>query len=268
MFLKKTILFLVFSFLALHANIAQTTTKQNVIVYYYDGSIFQGKIIAEDSLQIVLIPSTKSDTLHIAKRFIRKMLRGSEELLLYPGGKYHYTAGRFISYASGFNLSEENGSVELELILGKRLSQKVSVGVGIQLSLHAVNDTDNGGNSFTNFNNVDDLSLFNGFVPIFVHGQYYITNKKARLYASANLGYGIASESISDNEHTGGIFFQPAIGFHFASKRFARSYIAIGQTVQHSKGIQFSLDALGNEIRFNYEYLFNRTILKFGAVFK
>ena len=82
------------------------------------------------------------------------------------------------------------------------------------------------------------------------------------------MGYGIASESISDNEHTGGIFFQPAIGFHFASNRFARSYIAIGQTFQQSKGTQFSRDVLGNEIRFNYEYLFNRTILKFGVVMK
>lgn len=264
---KTKLLFVLFSFLGYFSCVAQEHKDQKVIIYYYDGSIFQGKIVAEDSTQIILIPSTKVDTLHVAKAFIHKMFRDADNVILYPGGKYHYTTGKFFSYASGFNLNEGNGSSELEMLLGQRLSQKVSVGIGIQLALHAVNNVNNG-NNFNTPNIGEELSLFNGFIPLFAYGQYYLTNKKARLFVSANLGYGIAAQSISTNEHSGGIYFQPAIGLHFASNRFARSYMAIGQTFQQSKGTQFSRDNLGNEVRFNYEYLFNRTLLKFGAVLK
>ena len=66
----KKIQYYFFSFLVVPVLKAQIETAQKAIVYYYDGSVFQGKIVSEDALQIVLIPSTQVDTLHIAKEFI------------------------------------------------------------------------------------------------------------------------------------------------------------------------------------------------------
>jgi len=192
MLLKKAILFFLLSFLALQSGIAQTTPEQKAVVYYYDGSVFRGKIVAEDSVQIILIPSTVIDTLHIAKAFIHKILKDAENVLLYPGGKYHRTVGKFFSYATGFNFSVENNSAAFEFIFGKRLSPKLSVGIGFAFSSHSLNNVQNA-NNFNNPNNVNDLSLLTGFTPLFAYSRYYFTDKKMRFFASANLGYSLGA---------------------------------------------------------------------------
>jgi len=166
--------------------------------------------------------------------------------LLYPGGKYHRTVGKFFSYATGFNFSVENNSAAFEFIFGKRLSPKLSVGIGFAFSSHSLNNVQNA-NNFNNPNNVNDLSLLTGFTPLFAYSRYYFTDKKMRFFASANLGY--------------------SLGVLFASNKNGRNYIAIGQTFQQTNGMQLVRDALGNDIQFDFQFLFNRTVLKFGVEF-
>lgn len=88
-----------------------------------------------------------------------------------------------------------------------------------------------------------------------------------RFFASANLGYSLASEFLAGSEHSGGIYFEPSIGVLFASNKNGRNYIAIGQTFQQTNGMQLVRDALGNDIQFDFQFLFNRTVLKFGVEF-
>jgi len=252
--IKKMLVLFIFSFLGFQSIRAQITTENKAIIYYFDGSIFVGHIVAEDALQMQLIAVTL-DTININKAYIKRILRNSEHVLLHQGGKYHYTHGNFVSLSLGGSGGDRSSDFELDLILGKRFSKQLSVGIGVGLSHH----------STWNFNG---LWLDNGFVPIFGYGRYYLRHKKARIFAAAKLGYGIASDWNFGNEHAGGIYFQPAIGVHFASRKRTRFIFTIGQTLQHTKGTQFSWDSLGNEVRFNYKYLFNRTMIKIGIEFK
>jgi len=250
---KKILFFLLFSFLGFQSITAQITVESKAIVYYFDGSIFIGRIVEEDALQIKLIAVTK-DTINISKALTKRILRNAENVLLHQGGKFHYAYGTFFSVSFGGGISEHESS-DLELIIGKRLNTKLSVGVGAAMSSHSV----------WNFNG---LWIDNAFVPVFGYGRYYLRDKKARVFAAASLGYGFASDIGFGGNHSGGVFFQPAIGVHFASRKRTRFIITLGQTLQHTKGTQFSWDSLGNEIVFDYKYLFNRTMLKIGIEFK
>jgi len=253
MLTKKILFFLLFSFLGFQYATAQLTVENKAIVYYQDGSVFIGHIVEEDALQMKVVVVTL-DTITINKAFIKRILRNAENVLLHQGGKFHYTDGNFVSASSGGGLSEDE-SVELSLILGKRLNTKWSVGVGVAISNHSI----------WNFNG---LWIDNGFIPVFGYGRYYLRDKKVRVFAAASLGYGIASDLGFGGNHSGGVYFQPAIGLHFASRKRARFIITLGQTLQRTKGTQWRWDSLGNEIVFDYKYLFNRTMLKIGIEFK
>ena len=251
---KKILFFLLFSFLGFQSITAQITTENKAIINYYDGSVFVGYIVQEDAWQIKLVAVTR-DTIHISKEFIKRILRNAENVLLHQGGKFHYRTGTFLSASGGVGLTDDS-SGDFELILGKRINTKLSVGIGGAIANHANWD----------FNG---LWLDNTFLPIFGYGRYYLRDKKARVFAAASLGYGFALDNLNfGGEHTGGVYFQPAIGVHFASRKRARFILTLGQTLQHTKGTQFTWDNLGNEIVFDYRFLFNRTMLKIGIEFK
>lgn len=245
--------FLLLTFCSLPTLVAQLTPDDRAIIYYEDGSIFIGPIIAEDANFLTLVAIT-NDTIHINKGFIKKAFRTDKNILLHPGGKMHYTLGQFVSTSMGWGLSD-NPSFDWDIILGRRLDKKWSVGLGASLSF----------NSVWNFRGI---SMDNHFVPVFAYGRYYLTHNKARLFAFSRLGYGFRSSWFQFGDHTGGLHFQPGIGVHFASRKRVRFIITLSQMLQHTKGNRVDFDFLSNPINIDYNFFYNRTMLKVGMEFR
>ena len=249
----KYYLLLFFSFLSISTVFSQLTTENQAIVYYKDGSVFIGKIVEDNATSIHIMVAT-GDTLHVAKKDIKRIFRSSRDVLIHRRGKMHYTSGIFVSTTMGGGLSD-NASFDWDLVVGRHLNEKWSVGIGAATST----------NSVWNFRGVN---LDNNFIPIFAYGRYYLTNKRARLFAFSRLGYGVRSDWGWGDDHTGGVHIQPGVGIHFASRKALRFVITLSQMLQHTKGSRVDFDFLSNPINVNYNFFYNRTMLKIGIDIK
>ena len=249
---KYYLLFLL-SFLSIPTVFSQLTPEKNSIIYYKDGSVFIGEILEDHAFSIKMAITT-GDTLHITKKNIRKIFQPSRNVLMHTKGKMHYTSGIFVSTTLGGGLSADP-SFDWDLVVGRRLNEKWSVGVGAAVSF----------NSVWNFRGI---FLDNHFIPIFAYGRYYLTKKSARLFAFSRLGYGVRSDIALGDDHTGGVHIQPGIGVHFASRKSARFIITLSQMLQHTRGSRVDFDFLSNPINVDYNFFYNRTMLKIGVEFK
>lgn len=247
--MHKYYLLLLFSFLSIPAVFSQLTPENRAIVYYKDGSVFIGEILKDKVIGIEMVITT-GDTLHLAKRDIKRIFQSSRDILMHSRGKMHYTSGQFVSTSMGGGLSEDP-SFDWDVVLGRHLNEKWSVGVGAALSF----------NSVWNFRGV---SADNHFIPVFAYGRYYLTKKRARLFAFSRLGYGVRSDLAWGDDHTGGVHFQPGIGVHFAARKSVRFIITLSQMLQHTKGNRVDFDFLSNPVNIDYNFFYNRTMLKVG----
>jgi len=233
---------------------AQILDANRVIISLHDGSVFIGTILQEDELNIDLMVITQ-DTVHIHKGLIRTIHRNSKDILIHPGGKAHYIGGSFISTTLGWGGDfGDNPSADLDLIIGKRLNKRFSVGAGVALNANSA--------VIGNWNWIE-----NHFMPVFAYGRYYITDKKIRPFAFSRLGYGFRTNIFWNEEHTGGVHIQPGVGIHFASRKSARFIITLSQMIQHTNGTRFNFDVFSNPVSINYSHWYNRTMLKFGIEF-
>lgn len=236
------------------AAIAQISEANRVIISTHDGSVFIGRIVFEDELNMDLLVVTQ-DTLHIQKGLIRDIRRNSKDIMLHPGGKMHYVGGIFYSTTVGWGGNfDDNPSADLDFIVGKRLNKRFSVGVGAALSLNSA--------VIANWNWIDTH-----FTPVFAYGRYYLNDKKVRPFAFSRLGYGFKTNIFWNDNHTGGVHFQPGVGIHFASRKSARFILTLSQMIQHTKGGQNTFDVFSNPVSLNYSHWYNRTIFKIGVEF-
>lgn len=239
------------------ATFAQLLDANRAIIYTHDGSVFIGHIIYSDELTVDLVAVT-GDTLHIQKGLIKGYYRNSENMILHRGGKMHYTEGYFVSSTLGWGGNfDESPSFDWDLIVGKRLTKRVSVGIGTSLSLNSAVLPGLGWGWFDHH-----------FMPIFGYGRYYLNDKKVRLFASSRLGYGFPTNIIWNDDHQGGLHFQPGVGIHFASRKSGRFIITLSQMIQQTGGSRTDLDVFSNPVNFNYTHWYNRTMLKIGVEFK
>ena len=237
------------------AAFAQILDAKRVIISLHDGSVFIGRIVQEDELNMDLLVITQ-DTVHIQKGLIKDIRRNSKDILIHSGGKMHYTGGPFfsINFGMGGNLAD-NPSADLDVIYGQRINKRWSVGGGVALSLNSA--------TLPSWQ-----WITTHFMPVFAYGRYYINDKKVRPFAHARLGYGFRTNIFWNDEHTGGLHFQPGVGIHFASRKSSRFVISLSQMLQNTKGSTFNFDVFSNPVNFNSNHWYNRTILKIGIEFK
>ena len=254
--MPKYYLLFLFSFLSISTLFSQFSTQKRTIIYNKDGSFFIGKILKDHPSSIEMIKTT-GDTLNIHKRQIKRIFQTSRDIIMHTKGSVHYTSGIFASTSFGWGLSEDH-SFDWDLVVGRHLNEKWSVGLGASVNYNTTN-------------NFRGIRIDNRFTPIFAYGRYYINKKSARLFAFSRLGYGFGffSDNIEwvDNQ-TGGVHIQPGIGVHFASRKSIRFIITLSQMLQHTRGSQVDFDFLSNPINIDYNFFYNRTMLKVGIEFK
>jgi len=237
------------------AAFSQLAQANRAIISTHDGSVFIGHIVYEDELTIDLVAVT-TDTLHIQKGLIRTLRRSSTDIMVHSNGKMHYTGGYFYSTTLGWGGNfDDNPSADLDFIVGKRLNKRVSVGMGAAI----------------NFNSAvlpNWIWLDHHFMPVFAYGRYYLNDKRVRPFAFSRLGYGFRTGIVWNDNHTGGVHFQPGIGIHFAARKSARFIITLSQMLQHTKGNRTNFDVFSNPVNFRFSHWYNRTMLKIGVEFK
>lgn len=236
---------------------AQDSSKvEKLSIQYKDGSVFQGQVVRQESAFIMLKIIT-GDTIKVDRSLATK-ITSSNDISIYRRGSYHLKTG-FFGYTS-LNIGGDaqlQATSQIELVIGRRLSERWSVGVGYGRTF---SDAWLGG-----------IWTDHIFKNLFGYGRYYLKNSRIRPYVDSKLGYGFAggrnNPFVFDN-HSGGINFQPGIGLHFASKRSFRWIIGIGQNLQFTKGVNTDQGPFSNPITANYRLWYNRTVFKIGLEFK
>lgn len=231
---------------------AQADASKGSIVYNRDGSVFIGDLLEENSTQIVLFGST-GDTIHLDKDLIRRTLIGRTDIILHNRGKYHSTKGLFASAGGGIAATYES-SATLDFIVGYRKDEKFSFGAGIGYHLH---ETELGSNF-----------LINKFAPAYIYGRRYLGRSNAGPFVFSKLGYGFPIERGFNDEYTGGVYAQPGLGLHFASRTDLKFIMSLSQYIQHSNGQRQRRDLFSNPVNIDYSIwylrlMFNLTI-EFG----
>jgi hypothetical protein len=253
--MKKTILPVLGLVLFLFSQIlsAQELQYPKTIIRYYDGSLILGEIVGEDEAEIQIRNEHFPAQLLVSKDKIRKIYRTDENVYIYKRGKFHHTRGKFSSFTIGFPIAP-NPSFHIDLMVGRRLTDKYAVGFGTGIHM---NDSYFRG-----------LYAMNHFIPVYAHGRYYLGKGKARFYAFTKLGYGIAVRLGFSDEHSGGPMVQPGIGVVLASRKGKRYTFSLSNYIQHTKGNNTSFDLFNNPVEFDYSLWYNRVIFNFGFEFK
>lgn len=231
---------------------AQELEYPKTIIRYYDGSLILGEIVGENESELQIRNIHFPSNLLLTKDNIRKIYRTDENVYIYKRGKFHPKRGKFSSFTIGFPIAP-NPSFHVDLMVGRRLTDKYAVGFGTGIHM---NDSYFRG-----------LYATNHFIPVYAHGRYYLGKGRARIYAFTKLGYGIAVRLGFSDEHSGGVMAQPGVGVVFASRKGKRYTLSLSNYIQHTKGNNTSFDLFNNPIEFDYSLWYNRVILNFGFEF-
>ncbi|MFK7936974.1 MAG: hypothetical protein AB8G22_25895 [Saprospiraceae bacterium] len=252
MLLPKLLFFLLFAFPSLLA--AQGILKSGALVYYYDGSIFQGKIVDENELQLSIKIVTK-DTVTVEKAFMERYYRIPDDIQLFKNRRFHYNSGFFQTASLTLILNPLDGNTtHLDYVFGKRITPRIAAGVGTGI--------------YFNDSYPSGLWLQTHFLPVFAYGRYYLTQKRRRLYAAGRLGYSFALQDGFNGQHSGGIMLMPEVGVHFAGRKKSRFTIGLTQYLQTTKGENINFDQFGNTIETRFNLILNRTLLRIGWEFR
>ena len=243
-----------FLFGQLRAKKKNNRENAQAIVQYNDGSVFIGRIVEEGPLTLKLVVST-NDTLNLNKAYIKRLKRSDKNISLYSGAKYHYTKGVFYSLNFGGKISDgDDETIQIDLTVGYRFNKKLSAGVGFGASFNSVNFASTW---------IEAESL-----PVFAYARFYPLEKKVRPFVAGRLGWSFPNTEAFGGFHEGGILIQPEVGINFASRKKIRFLITLSQQLQNIKGSNGFPDNFGNPVTTDYNFWFNRTILKFGIEWK
>jgi hypothetical protein len=222
-----------------------------VAVYCHDGSIFKGELLGADALEMELLLTT-GDTVHVKHLMIFKII-SSKDLFLYPKTRYHFKKGVYglASFAGGGN--EREASSHALGTIAFRYAEKISFGIGSGIAY---------ADSF-----IAGQWLFHQYAPIYGYGRYNLTDKRRRLYVDSKLGYGVAFNNGWNNDHSGGVYFQPGFGVHFATKKKVKWHMGINQLMYYTSGESNQLDPFGLPVHTEYSILYNRLMFTVGFEF-
>lgn len=225
--------------------------RDHSIFYYHDGSIFIGKVLKESS-QKTSLRLTTTDTISIHNDLVK---RNHRNILFFPNGKFHFTKGLFYNTSFGGGGGAGGGITYVSMILGKHHDEHLDYGLGLSFHDNSVILT-NGLNAWVN----------SQFLTPILYARYYPWSKKVRPFASFGLGYSLPVNQWPQRQNfTSGFYFEPSIGIKFASRTHGRYFIAIGQSIQRTKGALVNTDIFGNPVETNFKLWLNRTVFKVGV---
>lgn len=224
------------------------TWDSESIIKGYDGSIFIGKQLGVENSEVIFRLNTK-DTITIPLDLI-KNLKGPNEVIIYPGGKYHYKSNIFVMLTNGYSASNDNYSVQLNGLVGMRFNERFAAGVGIGYESHQA--------SF------GGIYLWDDFTTLYGYGRYFINENKRRLFTDLKVGYGFAANELFSESHDGGALFQPGVGIILPSRKHTRWVFSAGYVFQYTEGQSQEPDIIGSPIVTNYEIWYRRFIFSFG----
>lgn len=229
--------------------VAQEQKKNDTFtVYHNSGSIFVGSYQGASDNQLRLRLAT-GDTISILIENIERM---RSDLRWSSKQRFHFTEGvyMFSSFGAGARSNAEVASQAL-FTLAMRIDEKTSAGLGLGIAYFDAQ--------------LASSWAFNVTSPMYVYGRRYLYGERRKVYAETMLGYGRGHDGGAGNiEHSGGLFFQPGVGVHFASKGRLKWHVFMRQAVFHTNGVSAGNDFMGNRVQTSYSLWYNRTVFGFG----
>ncbi len=197
---------------------------------------------------------TTGDTISVQLHMIKKMVNSGDHLMK-RRGKFHYRSGYFgfVSIAAGG--SSLDASAQFDAMAGYRLTERIALGFGVAADIHDLTI----GNSWSTFN----------YNPVYGYGRYYINDSNWRLFADTKLGYAFANDTDLSEGHSGGLYFQPGVGFHIATKGKFKPILSLSSLLMHTKGTSVDFSPWGaTPITHNFDVWLNRIVFKVALEFK
>lgn len=225
----------------------QYPEPERAMVSYSDGSFFIGHVLTRDYPAWEFKLST-GDTIHLNPALIQRLLSDTD-VIFFSKNKYHARNGLFINSSLTFHAGWES-SVQWDGTAGLSLNDQFDVGVGLGISGHDIDL----GNEW----------VYNEFVNVYAYGRYFLNKHFMRLYLDTKAGFGIAVFDFWEENHDGGVYFQPGIGVLLASKNAIKYHIGLSQYLLYTSGNTTSFGFSGNPIEIDYQFWYNRTVLQFG----
>ncbi len=226
--------------------------EEQLYIRYYDGSIFIGYVVDRDKYSYRLRIVTQ-DTITIQPALIKR-IRSSKDLMIFPGGKYHFKRGIYGATSFGGGFSGEDGTGQWDVTVISRIKEDVHVGGGIGF--------EGGSISIAGFWHTQH------FTSVYAYGRYYpFGRKKRRTFIDSKLGWGF-SRNEWDGEHSGGVLAQPGIGLEFPSRHNFRWFLSLSQYIQNTAGESTEWGPFSQPVTTDYNVWYSRTMFKIGFQFK
>ena len=230
-------------------NLAQESSKQTQ-VHLKDGSILVGEIIEDTDYYIRLVTSSL-DTMEIGYKHILGL--GNE----FQTNRKYKVKPPFILKDSGFfaNASVgatdqnqgESGGFRASLVVGKRMSNRLNLGIEIGQSNHIFSSS---------VAYAESSFLILGF-----NAKHFFAAKRHRWFVDGSMGYGISTgrENFFQqfHEYSGGVNSQVSIGRQWSLSNTMGLFFKAGVGYQHATGdIIQTWDSNPVAVSYRKEYLY------------
>ena len=237
---------------------SQEDEDSRVVYTCKDGSTIIGTLISDEFTYSTLLLFT-GDTITIPKNQVVKRLKYSD-VNFYDKGKFHYKDGDYINVNQGFGVAGNGGLTLLDISYNKRITPKLSVGMGIGSQINFSNFQINAGESPL-WVNIENRSF-----PVFAQGRYFLNQNKRSFYVNGRMGYTIGRQSAWSNASSNnGFLCNYGIGFARATKGRVKTFIQLNQVHNFGSGETIAWSRWGGEpVPIDYSILFNRLSLTWG----
>ncbi len=244
-------------FLLPNTNFAQTDEIQYIdIVHLKDGSEFRGKIIEYKHDEYLKMEILGGQVVEFPAKQIKKVVQQpygdaayvprvvkTREYNFRERGVYNET---FVNLPQGYNSwGDWNVGLGIHHVIGFQFNRWIGTGMGIGFDGYAMGEGEN-------------------VIPVYAEARGYFMEKNTTPFYSVALGYGFAGKNENQGilEGSGGIMFNPNIGYRIGASAGANFTLSFGYKLQK---------ASFTELRWNGEvkrdYTYNRLNLKLGLLF-
>lgn len=241
-------------------NAQYINTDKQSIVEYFDGSVFVCELLDQEGIkQPILLAS--GDTLVLNFNLIKK-LRKAEDIILLDRRRFHAKNGSFFDFKMGFNGGSNSGGSLFDLGYSKKIRHNINVGVGIGMHYNSISFSAPG-------SSWNQIWIDSNMLPMYISGQYYFSERRARAYLTANVGFASSLENDWNNqvEVIGGFHGRLGFGFEFASRNQKKFFIEAFQYAQQMSGSGVSFGDFGQPINYEFNLLGRKIGLAYGIRF-
>lgn len=230
------------------------------IVEYFDGSVFICELLDLEGIQQPILLSS-GDTIMLNFNLIKK-LRHAKDIILLDRRRFHAKNGSFFDFKMGFNLGGNSGGTLIDLGYSKKIRHNINLGAGIGIHYNSLSFSAPG----SAWNRV---WIDSNMLPIYVSGQYYLSERRARTYLTANLGFASALENDWNNQLNvlGGFHGRLGFGVEFASRNQKKFFIEAFQYAQQMSGSGVAFGDFGQAINYEFNILGRKVGLAYGMRF-